>query len=156
MRQFTAIPSFTLIEILIVIGIVTLIFGISFAGFSGLFTTQRINPVAEDIVSHIREAREKTISSIDGLAYGIRVENSSLIIFEAPTYNPSNPSNVVYSIPSDFLISNINFENPTPEIIFEKITGVANNYGSITLQHQNSSNVAKVILIYEAGFIEIE
>lgn len=149
-------PAFTLIEILIVIALIALISTIATIGFTGFMSNQTINPLAEDAVSIIRKARENTLASRSGNAYGIYLGNSEITLFTAPTYVQSNPSNEVFNLPQGFEIIDINIANSTSTIIFQKISGVTENSGSFTIRNANDPSVIRVINIYESGTIEIQ
>ncbi len=50
----------------------------------------------------------------------------------------------------------MNLQGEADEVLFEKITGTASAYGTITVSNERSTIVEKVIHIYESGSVEIE
>src|SRR3989338_5410857 len=81
----------TLVEIAIAVTILSLIAGTLFFGFHNLLSRQTLGQINEDVVSFLREAREKTIGREGGFSYGIHVTVSELIRFRAPPPPPAPP-----------------------------------------------------------------
>jgi prepilin-type N-terminal cleavage/methylation domain-containing protein len=150
------IRGFTLIEILAAIFISALLFSAVFVSISKLSSTQKLKQINENIISLIREAREKTTGSENDYAYGVHIEESQLVIFRAPTYVENDENNKIYNMPEGFAVSQILLDEGVSEIIFQKLTGQANTSGNIIIQKQSNSSFQSSIRIYETGIIEIE
>ncbi len=76
----------TFIEVIIVLAISSIVLTGVFVGFSGFTSSHRLSVISEEIISLIRNAREDTISSKGGFAYGIHFEENNLTLFKEPSY----------------------------------------------------------------------
>ena len=146
----------TLVEIAIAVTILSLIAGTLFFGFHNLLLRQTLGQINEDVVSFLRETREKTIGREGGFSYGIHVTGSELIRFRTPSYTEGAPENEKYTIPDGFHIASYSLSGGGQNVIFENITGATTQSGDIFLEKQNNPSFQKIIHIYETGAIESE
>jgi len=146
----------TLIEIIIAIAILGIILAIATVGFHNFFNAQKLDQLNEDLISFFRKAREKTITSESGLAYGVHIQENKLVIFRAPNYTEGGATNETLNLPSDFFVSQINLENGKINIIFQPLTGETSAFGTIIIEKRNDSSFNKTIRVYETGVIEIQ
>ncbi|HEY4487119.1 MAG TPA: prepilin-type N-terminal cleavage/methylation domain-containing protein [Candidatus Paceibacterota bacterium] len=148
--------GFTVIEIAIAVTILAIVAGTIFAGFHNLLLRQTLGQINEDVVSFLRETREKTTGREGGFSYGVHIEESELVRFRAPSYMEGAPSNEQYTISEGFHVASYALNGGGQEIIFENITGATTQFGDIVLERQNNSSVQKTIHIYETGSVETE
>lgn len=146
--------GFTLLEILIGIFILIIAVTVITGGFSRFFASSKFDRMREDTVSLFRKAREKTIARDGGFFYGVHVEESRLVLFRAPTFVDGDPSNEVYTPPSDFHFSSWSFEGGTSDVTFQRITGEANATGTIIIQKRNDASFQKTLRVVKTGLIE--
>lgn len=148
--------GFTILEVLIaitILGIVSLIAILSFSGFrSGI----AINTETEDILSILEEARILTTSSYLDSQYGVHFESNRLVLFKGTLFTEPNADNVVKNMQSNVTISSINLNGGGDDVLFERITGNTNEYGTVVLQNISNASTTRTINIYNNGIIDIE
>ena len=107
-----------------------------------------------DIESALKLAQSKTLSSLNQTNYGIHLEADSYVSFIGGTYNPADINNVTFNISENLEIYNISFNGGDSEIIFKRLTGKTDQYGSLNLRIKNTSQ-EKILNIESSGTISI-
>ncbi len=127
--------GFTLIEMLLVIGLFSLIAGLGV--FFGVDYYQRSALAAERdlLVSALQNARAQSLSNLNGAAHGVYLANNSLIIFEGQNYASATDIEALPNNPG------ITHTGPS-EITFDALNAKTNFDGQITL-----SNTVKNLVI---------
>ena len=145
--------GFTLLELLLVIGILVIIAAISQDFFGSLTQGVQIEDNAKTIIYDLRNTRDKAMNGQDDRNWGVHFVNSSsdyYEIFSTPTdYNDSAKVITVTS----YLKNNVNYSFPVEganfDIIFNKISGqVASS--SVIL---NSGQINREIFVQTQGLI---
>lgn len=125
----------TLIEILVVLGLVALIGGFSMVMGVDSFRKQIFRSDRDLLISSLHRARALAISNTcfgacpgnDGLPHGVRIELGQFIIFQGDTFNPSDEYNEVVEMTGGALVTGL------PEIIFEPLSGEVLSPGDIVI-----------------------
>lgn len=142
-------------ELLVVISLLGIVFGLVFWGFHGFFGTSALDRASQEAISLVREARERTLARQADSAWGVRLEATRLILFAGDVYVEGAVDNKTYVLPQGISIATIAFAGGGTDIIFTKITGESPTPGFFELEQQGSLNV-KTISINEAGNVEVE
>jgi len=139
--------GFTLLEVLLVIGIMLIVFTIS---VPVMMPTQRrmelyVNQqMAENMY---RRAQILAQHGVRDSEWGVRLESTQLILFSGSSYDTRTPSlDEINTLPV-----NVTATGPQ-EIVFSKIYGIPNNNGTVTLT--STINQAVLININEKGAID--
>ena len=143
--------GFTLLEMAIALGVVTIISVIS---VSSLLTFNRDKALAsevEKVLSLVGKARSFTLAAKDGGAYGVHFEQGKVVLFVGPTYSAGATSNEVQVLNGAVRISAIVLAGGGSDVVFSKLTGTTAQSGTITLASVKSSSVTKVITIAATG-----
>ena len=148
--------GFTAIEILIVLAIATVLFAIIVSGFAGLREHSDMNLVVDTSVSYLQEARTKTLSSENASVYGVHFETSQFVFFVGSTYSAVSTTNKVYTLPSSVEVSPINLEGGGVDVVFKRLTGETDEYGTVTLRKTADPSVTKVIQILSTGLAGVQ
>jgi len=141
--------GFTLIEILVVMGIVIALFAIgNFVDFSNIGRAS-LNKEEEKLVSVLQKARNRSMNNIGQSRHGVRidpVDKTNFIIFQETPYleNEKIPRSENIEIDT----SSIN----TTDIIFDQLSGQPNKTGNIILSDNN--NTTRNITILTSGLID--
>lgn len=147
----------SLIELLIIIAIIGLLGVLIIPKLSDFRDQQSLKNTTEDIISLLDEARNNTISSKNSNTYGVRLLTDRAILFIGTSYTDSISNkqidfdNVV-EIPSS---GGVNLNSGGIDIIFKRITGDTDNYGTIVVQLIDDNTKQKIINISKIGVIGI-
>lgn len=151
--------GFTLIEVLIVIGIsgiITLFAGTNLLGFQ---KSTSLRTTADELVANMQKVQSLSVSAKGNFAYGIHFDSSYYEIFIGTTYNPSSPDNVRINLPNGIALQNVQF-SPSGDIVFEKLTGYPDYSGALDVVLGSEKvtvtvNSLGVINILSSGTVEI-
>ena len=147
--------GFTLIEILVVSGILMIIFLLSINVLSFLYKKTELDASKDNIITSLKMAKNRTLASEQSAQYGIYFDTTSdpdrYIFFQGFNYASRNVSlDEIYGLPRTVEISNINLEGGTNEIIFNRLDGSTGNYGNIVVKSLKVDDT-RTIYIYSSG-----
>ena len=145
----------SLIEILIVVGLIAIISTIAVLNLSNFHNQQILINTTEDVVSLLNEARNDTISSKNSNTYGIHFQTDRAILFAGASFT-SNPSNKQINLDSAVIIpisGGINLNGGGSDIVFDRITGETTKYGTIIIRLVSKATSQKVVTISKIGVI---
>ena len=149
MRGFGALE---LIIALSIISIITIIAVISFSGFN---QNNLLNNDANNLVSFMREARSKTLSSENFYQYGINFASSTATLFKGEIFSESDTDNIELLFSDQIEISSLSLNGGASSTVFLRLTGETNEFGSLILSIKSDSEKTKTIRINQAGIVEI-
>lgn len=144
--------GFTLIEILITIAIVSILTAITVNYFNDLRQDKALLGVSETISAYLEETKTNSQAGLNGEKHGIKFATSTYTIFEGSSYDVDDPNNKELTIDSDFEIETNLTDN---EIIFSRINGEPNNFGTVTIYLTNDHNIFKEVIVGELGDISV-
>jgi prepilin-type N-terminal cleavage/methylation domain-containing protein len=130
MKIFKRTHGFTLIEILIVIGITLALVYLIIPVSLDFYRSQQLESETELVAQTLKMAQSKAMAAESDSRFGVYINSSSYVL-----------SGV------------INITNPPKEIVFSKIDGRSSFVGEIIL---NSGNQSQKITINKFGVINIE
>lgn len=144
-----------MLEILIVLAIIAIISTIVILNLSSFRNERAIRNTIEDVISLLNEARNDTISSLNSLNYAVHLDDDKATLFSGVTFDENNSENKILDFEQSVLIPNggISLNGGGDDVIFEKITGNTNNYGTITIQIGSDTGSSQVININKLGVI---
>ncbi|HEY5695319.1 MAG TPA: prepilin-type N-terminal cleavage/methylation domain-containing protein [Candidatus Saccharimonadales bacterium] len=142
--------GFTLIEVLLSVGVITLIAGITIPVYLAYANRNDLTEIQYAAASGLRRAATYSRAMNSDSQWGVAVANNAMTLFKGDsysgrdtTYDESTP------LPSTITVSGLT------EIIFAKRTGLPNIIGTITL-HSNAVNESKQITINGKGVVSYE
>lgn len=143
----------SILEILISIAIVAVIT----AAVSIPLTKTRFGRIllqsTEDVVSVLNLAKSNTLSSVDGDSYGVRFEGDKVIMFKGSVYNPTSVENKIINMQTGLNISSINLNGGVNDLVFKRLTGATDQYGTIIIQVTSDTSKNKTITISKTGLV---
>jgi prepilin-type N-terminal cleavage/methylation domain-containing protein len=152
--------GFSLIEILVVLGILAILGLISVSFFVFLQKESRLSNVSEEIISVLKVAQSKTLSSQEDSQYGVyfnsAVSPHQYILFKGSSYLSRDTAfDEIHLVPdiTEFFQINTGGNN---EIVFDRLTGSTENSGNISLRLAEDVSKTKVIYITNSGAIGYE
>jgi len=138
--------AFTLLELLIVIGILLILCGIVVGAFLAFNRVESVNKDTETVLETLRLARDQTRAGRNGTQYGVQFASSSVILFAGSSYVPAAASNQVYPLHSGDTILSLQLVGATSSVVFQRLTGDAASYGTVTLSSKTASSSRSVII----------
>lgn len=144
--------GFTIIELLIVITIMVIVVSSVLPMHSAFLNHNQEKTASWEIVDTLTRARMKAMTGHHDQHWGVHFNTNQFVLFQGNTFNPNNSNNEIHNLLGNLDLDSINLNGRGNEIIFEKITGYTNQYGSITLKNTNSGEAVK-ITVNETGRI---
>ena len=120
--------GFSLMELIIVIGILSLFLAVSSSGFSIFKSHSNLEITTNGVVEAIRLAESSAQSGKGDSKWGVEILSNQVVIFKGDTYASRNASfDEFFNFPGGISASGL------AEIVFEKITGKTANVGDISI-----------------------
>lgn len=154
-RTHTPTPrtaGFTLIEIILVVGILGILFVLLITGISDFAERQSFNSVVTDVRDGVIEMRQRTLSSENDTLYGIHVSSTSFTLFEGSAYVFGDPDNTVIEFPGSVTATS-SLSGGVTSATFTRLTGIPSATGTITIEDTTSGEQATVT-ISGTGLVE--
>jgi len=150
--------GFTLIEILIVIGISAILVSLSGSVYISLSQRSDVDREAQELESVLSLARSKTLASHNEQSFGVHINSATneYFLFEGASYNPIAPGNKRFDIASGVSISSLNLNGGGSDIVFDRLTGESSDFGSVILQDLSDTSRLRAICIDASGIAEVQ
>lgn len=151
--------GFTLIELIVSMGIFTIIMGFSFVAYLNIQKSSDLANQTTQLVSSIRQAQAlaisgQTLDSSTSVPVGIHFEEHSYTIFIGATYSQANDSNIITNLPSQITL---NYTLPTANLLFTANAGDVNSFdptkNTVTISHQDGK--FRTINMNKLGIVNI-
>jgi prepilin-type N-terminal cleavage/methylation domain-containing protein len=111
--------SFTLIELLIVIGIIAILVSFSFLFGLNFYKSQQLESQAQTILQTLRRAQSKAISVELDSSFGVYFTDQNYILFKGNSYAERDPQyDEIFNLPETINVSGLS------EIVFLKMEGI--------------------------------
>lgn len=146
----------TIIEIIIAVAILVAITVFTLVTLNTFRENQSLKNAVNETVSLINQARSKTLSSQDFSQFGVHFEPSRAVLFKGTIFSEPNSENIVLTVPSSIEISSISLNGGGTNLIFEKLTGKTDEFGTIVFRVKNDVLKTKTIDIKNTGIIDIQ
>lgn len=147
--------GYTIIEILIAVAIVLILTTVVFQGITSFRESNDLARAADIVYDTLNKARALTLASKEQSVYGARLASSTITLFKGPSYVIDDPDNEIKEIPSLVVISGLSLASTSPDIVFKRLSGETDNYGTITLTTTRNPLKTKNIEIYNSGLSEL-
>lgn len=143
--------GFTLIEILVVLGISAILATGGFLSLSGLRRQESLRLSAESMVAFLRDAHQRSVSQEGGLGWGVHFENSAT---GRDSYWRFSGSDSTAAVDRIALPSGVELETASSEVSFSKLRGLPDAAAIVKIRLSNDSASFRTITINEQGTIE--
>jgi len=151
------VAGFTLVEILIVIGITATISVVGIGFYANQQKSKLLETTAQEIASYLKYAQQKSISQEQGLQWGVHFENPAS---GSDFYGLYTGASYSTTTEVKYLPSGIEFQTPSAgassTVPFAKLTGFlsGSSYQQIILI--NTSSSTKNVLVCQKGIISYD
>ncbi len=146
-----SLTGFTLVEILVVVGIIGVLAASVLAGLNYFSRQEELDTTAQEVLTALRLAQNRTLASEGSSNYGVYFEAGQFTLFKGGAYIPGAVDNQVHVLPSRLTFSSINILGSTA--LFERLTGASVNAGSVRLESVGDSSKFRVIYIDSSGSV---
>ena len=142
--------GFTLLEIILVIGIFTLIGAITLVSFISSRNVRELTSATQQALSVIRLAQSKTLGAEQNAQWSVHLEPNQLVLFQGPTYAGS-PSTRAYALHSSIEIANTALAGGGTDIVFKRITGGTSQSGMFDVRVKSTTSSVRGITVDASG-----
>ena len=147
--------GFTLIEILVAVGILALLAALAVSGLSSFQESGDLLRTADSVAGMLRDARGRTLASKNDLQYGVHFDANQAVLFEGVTYSAGAASNEEIIFPFRVEISSIALGGGS-DVVFRRLSGEAITTGTIAVGVKKNPAKTKEVRVYESGVVEIK
>lgn len=143
--------GFTLIEIVVVLGIMIMLITITTLSLSSLQNKTNLGVTMGTLISDIKQQQLKAIvgdteGSGTAHAYGVHFDSDKYVLFRGTTYSAVDPNNFAVNLNANLIFSSINF--PTDSIVFKQISGEIDGFtageSSVTMTNTSSTDIETI------------
>jgi len=151
--------AFTLIELIISIGMIAILFSFSSLNHLSLQRKTTLSEQTKTISSDLRAQQIKAMTGDTGGSgtvsdYGVYLGSNAYTLFKGSTYNPADPGNYQISLPPTLTLMDITFINS--QIVFQKGSGEILNFSNIANTfgvNDSALNGSKTFILNALGVI---
>ncbi|MDO8620447.1 MAG: type II secretion system protein [bacterium] len=143
--------GFTLIEMLLSLGIVILISFLGVTSLSNFNKDKALLAETENVLALLSKARAYTLSAKEGASYGVHFEERKTVLFTGPTYTAGVATNKEQGLNGEVKISALSLVGGGSEVLFTKLTGGTAQSGTVTLASVRNASQTKVVTITATG-----
>jgi len=148
--------GFTLLELLVVVGILIILAGIIISNIGFFREESQLNNLAGEVINILRLAQNKTLASEQASSWGVYFSTTTdphqYTLFKGGNYASRDTSfDEIRKLPKAIIISEIDLADGGSEVVFDRIVGTTKQPGSITLELKTDSAKNKVIHIEGSG-----
>ena len=148
----------TLIELLIVIGIIGVLASVTFLSLFGTRRQNDLKGTSQAIAALLREARSRSVAQSSSTSWGVHFENSTVTspfyaLFFSATYAPTTTIGY-YRLPSSVGYASSNIPSGSfKEVTFSQLDGLASASTSVSLYLLTSPTNSSTINIASSGAV---
>lgn len=151
---------FTLVEFLIIISIIFVLIVLGVINFRSFQKEFILENAAEEIINVLKLAQSKTLASEGASQWGVYFETSTsphqYILFQGSTFQSrTTSSDEIQQLPFSVEFSEINLGEKS-EVVFNRISGIVDQPGSVSLRLINDLSKTKKIYIENSGLVGLK
>lgn len=150
--SFLRSTGFSLVELLVVFGLMLLVVVLLIQGFSQYAYQQVLTQFSSEVRDELVESRQQTIASINNTTYGVYVGTSTIEFFPGTVPEIGSSSNTIIDIPEQITATS-SFSSGDWYLSFARRTGQASATGTITIVDTRTV-ATSTITISASGLVE--
>jgi len=144
----------TIVETIIYTAIMVIVVSMTFQAFSSFRDNQAIEKSASQMVTALRRAQTMTTSSKNASQYGVYFLSNKVIVFRGVQYSSSGSENESFSFDPAVSLGTTTFNGGGSSIVFKRITGATDNFGTSTVYLKNNISKFRSIFVNPSGFVQ--
>jgi prepilin-type N-terminal cleavage/methylation domain-containing protein len=157
-RARTSHPGFTLVEILLVMGLIAIIGGLTTINLIQPQRTASLSGTVATLVADLRGQQIKAmggdkVSASTAQAHGLHVQSDRYTLFKGTTYSGADTDNFVVMMDPGITLSTTNM--PSSQLVFTKGTGAVTGFTSAPTITVSSDGDSNVISLNRHGVVSI-
>jgi len=141
--------GFTFIEVMIVIGVVALMAGLSIPIYQSFLVSSVLEDTTREVVQTLRSAQSKAMASEQLSDFGVHLEANKFVLFRGNIYNPADPENEEVILPTILTM----IPSFGSEVVYTSISGETLDIGSISIN--TSQGNTRTITINSLGVVNV-
>ncbi len=142
--------GFTLLELTITISIITLLGTLGLVSFINSRNVRELATQTQNLVSLLRLAQARTLAGDGNAPWGIHLTQNSYTLFRGPSFAAASFTEN-YPVPQNLELVDTALAGGGPDVIFKRITGETDTYGTFTVRVQSNHALASSIRIDPSG-----
>ena len=146
-RHYQRTHGFTLIEVILVIGLIGLLAGLAIPLYQRFQVSSELDDTAHGVTQSLRFAQARAMASDGWQAYGVHFEDTRYVVFAGTEYQADDPQNEATDIPSVLRLA-----PEYTDVVFDRVTGQTSMAGAIKIQTDGTES--RMITINELGIID--
>lgn len=143
--------GFTLVEILVAIGLMGLIASLILVPFSDFRSRKTLDAAVEEMLAAFSQAHLDTISSKNDQQYGVHISADQVVYFVGPTYATGTATNIIYPLHSAIEIVNISLSGGGSDVLYQRLSGTTNQSGTFQLRPKSKPTMVATVTINGTG-----
>lgn len=144
--------GFTLIEILVVIGVIAILSTVSAVAFRSMYQSATRTSGANEVFEALTGARSNTLASKNDTVHGIHMSSTTITRFEGPAYVPGASGNRVYTFEGNVLATSTIISNGGV-VTFSRLSGIPSATGTVYVYDATGAGTTTLI-IQGSGLVE--
>lgn len=148
MKQNRA-AGFTVVELLVAFAVIAIVTGLLLSGFRNYARYQEYNQAVSTVRAVLYDARMQARGSEGGVARGVKVLPTSLVVYPGTSYSAGNSAN------QNTILSNVtlstNFTGGVTELSFSNLTGLPSATGTIMIVGTNHTATTTIEITAGGG-----
>ncbi len=143
--------GFSIYEFVMALAIFVFLAAGILAALSAFRNTQDLDRAANDVLTALREARERTLSSEGGSQFGVFVDASRAVVFPGTTYIEGGAGNKIFSFSPRVEAYSITL--PGGIVTFERLTGAASASGTVSVRLKADTTKIRAVSVNSNGLV---
>ncbi len=143
----------SLVELIVVIAIGVSLASISLYSFSSLRNNSSLLKNVAQVKAVFEEARALSISEKSDNVYGVQILSDKVVMFRGSVYSSSDSQNKTLLLGDNSLIDSISLNGGGSAVLFKRITGGTDNYGTFRIRMTDSTGASSTIAVLSTGII---
>jgi prepilin-type N-terminal cleavage/methylation domain-containing protein len=148
----SSLSGFTLVEILVVMGIVAIMAALTAVAFQNFYTSSALKIARNETYQALADARNRTLASHGASTFGVLVGTSSVTRFTGTSYMVGAPDNIVYEYEGGVTATGTLVVGGT-SVIFTRLTGEPSVTGTFLFMTSDGS-ATRTVTVHPSGLIE--